>query len=350
MNNPIHIDPFFDGEGGIQKPVQLPGYEGMPQQQAVAPLTGTTYQDMNGQYLEDGRPMTAGMRGSTAGLRGTIIPKATMGGIPIGTQPHHTANVQVNIDPHLPEGQKITLTLGEITAASIQNAEAMADQAGIPQATDIATLRLRSSAVLQGIEAQTPQMPRFDQQPPAVSGPAVPNIAAPNMEKIAMTAPQPTRQARPLAAFHQQPAPVPQQAGPVVQQVDLSQQAPMAERAAPPPTKTVVFEIEHFGVIKQKYHEVINSDGILILVYNTRYPGGEMYIPPFGDKTPEMALQVDGDPLIYLVRTTGIHYAYGDNEFCILVIERTTTVPPNEQPQETHTGYEPQLPPEGFMQ
>ena len=106
-NNPIRIDPFFDGEGGPQRQIQLPGYADDPGgagQQGVMSgnvVGGTTaaashregYHDVGGNYTEGGRPMAAVMRGGVAGLRGTIIPRSGLGGIPIGAQPHVTAGL-----------------------------------------------------------------------------------------------------------------------------------------------------------------------------------------------------------------------------------------------------------------
>jgi len=340
----IRIDPFFDGEGGPQTDDQLPGHAGGPPANMSGNVKGTTkayashttgYHDINNQYTDNGRPMSAVMRGGgPAGIGGTIIPRSGMGGVPLGTQPHDTKNVQVNYDPHL-EGQSAHIMLSEVTEAAIHNAEILADQAGIPPAMDINTMRMRGAAIMQGIESQS-HMPVENQQLAPVSGVAVANIEAPNMTKVASghANPQAKREIRPLAHFNQAPAPVapiPEQeagspAAPQVRTVDLSQ-TPTGGVGNKAPSKWVTFEVEVFGALRVNYHNVLIENGFIVLVYDNTYTGGEMWVPPSGDETPPLAMHIDGDDTVYLVLTTGLQYSHGDNTYCILMIEQTGQLP-----------------------
>jgi hypothetical protein len=327
---PIHVDPFFDGEGDGSQEVRLPDYAEDTPGAMSGNVKGKTkaaashnagYHDINGNYTESGRPMAAVMRGGPGGLGGTIIPRSGLGGVPIGTQPHVTSNMQVNYDPHIPD-QSVSLTLGEVTDASIRRAETAVANAGIPPASDANSMRLHGSAVMQAIASQNPHMPREEQQPPAVSGVATENIEAPNMSRVSNghAKQAQARQIRPLAHFNQAPQTRDEYVGKEMRTIDLSN-SPAAGISTQPPSKRVTFEIEQFGVHHANYHDVVVKPGFLILVYNSDYPGGEMYVPPAGENAPKMALHVSGDDTVYLVITTGLHYAYGGNEFCVLMIE-----------------------------
>jgi hypothetical protein len=128
----------------------------------------------------------------------------------------------------------------------------------------------------------------------------------------------PRRQARPLQAFSQQP----QQVEPEreMRPIDLSQSPPPPERTQAPEYE-ITYEIEQFGSHTANYHDVVLGNGFVVLVYDSNYPG-HMYAPPAAENAPPMAIAITGHDRVYLVHSTGIQYAYGNQEFCILLIER----------------------------
>lgn len=320
MTTPLRIDPFFDGEsqrgpvaGGRQ---WLPGFNPAPE------VNG--YQDV-GIDPDAARRMRGG---------GVIIPKATMDGIPQGTQPHNTKSMEVIIDPHL-QGQSSVVRLGDVTKQSIASATQLIREHGIAPATDRETSRLNGSAIMQGIAKQASEMaPRsapMGPTGPVYAGPAVPNIQAPHLAHVAGPLASPNgngsnRVSRPLQYFQPQPpAPppaAPAAAAPVMRQVNLAQPT---HAIAEPPRQRVFFEIEQFGQHAVLYHDVVVDldRSFMVLVYNSNYQGGSMYQPPVSDNPPKMALSIEGNPRVYLVQTTGLHYSYGDHEFCILMIEES---------------------------
>jgi len=356
-NNPIRIDPFFDGEGGPPQETQLPQYSGHTQQAVQpAPNLAPGYVDARQAQLSDGRPMAHVMRAGPEGLAGTVIPHATMGGIPQGTQPHYTQDTEVHVDPHV-RGQDARVRLGDINANAIAAATEMAREV-TPDPYDIETMRLRSSAVMQGIAAQSPHQPQM-QQPAPTTGPQPPgNIPAHHLGQVAdpmqyphATPPPPqqpqmpvqqpvqpqeqdyrhsdvgqeVRRSRPLQAFTDEPQT--HHNGREMRPIDLDGTPPPAEYGASrAPNIRVTFEIEHFGTHIANYHDVLVQPGFLVLVFDNAYQGGEMYEPPSGENTPPMALSVQDSPEAHLVHTTGFVYSHGGYRYCVLMIERSAPV------------------------
>lgn len=333
----IRIDPFFDGEGGPVTQPQLPGYaEAAEPGQPIPGVTagqaagvrGSTiagvnnlqgYRPVNQMGLIDGRPMSAVMRSGPEGLQGTVIPHATQGGIPAGTRPHETQDLEVNIDPHI-EGQRTTVRLGDVPQA-LNQAEQMAREV-TPDPYNIETQRLRGAAVMQGVAALAGSQ-RVHQPMPHTTAPQAANIPAPNMAQLTGNGATPSgmpRQVSPLQAFQQTPQHVDPESGREMRAIDLAGSPPPRERITPPQMR-VTYEIQNFGMHTARYHDVIKAPGFLVLVYK-EYGGDEMYVPPSGDNVPEMALQIDGDDRVYLVHTTGFVYAYEGTNFCVLMVER----------------------------
>jgi len=350
----IQIDPFFDGEAGQGQDAALP-----PREDAGAPATPPNrygYQAADQYTTTHGLPMTAVMRPGPEGLRGTVIPRATMGGIPMGTTPHAPANLEVNIDPHI-AGQSSTVRLGDINATSVRAAAQQA-QGVTPEPYSIETARLRGAAVMHGIAnnaqpdqafrepPQTPpqaaphqqphypqqgQQPQYDQQQPAVQpqvhqpAPAGHNVVpAPNMQQGAQAQPAPRRRISPLSAFNQAPPP-PQRE---LRQIDLRDESP-ADAVGQPPTIEVTFEIQHFGTHQAYYHDIIVETGFMVLIWDTRYRGPKYFPPPAQDESaPPLALNITGTNEVYLVHTTGIQYENQGREHCVLMVERVGALPP----------------------
>ncbi len=315
QNRQIQIDPFFDGDGGHS------GYA--PRPAANIGVAAPGYNDVDQGTLNVMRP-------SNAGLRGVIVPRATMGGIPMGTRPHETQDVIVNIDPHI-LGQSSSIRLGDLNASSIQ-AATMAAREVTPEPTDIQTFRLRGAATMHALANQSRQpmaraavapqhagvrqvvpQPMDQYEQPQFS--AAPAPAAPPMQKMA-------RIANPLAAFdqqHQQPQTRP------LRNIELRDD-PLP--VAGPPTVEVVFEMENFGSLSANYHDVIVEEGFVVLIYDTRHKGSVKYFPPVPKGTaPRMAVNVVGTADVYLVQTTGLQFTHESKEFCILMIEDTYELP-----------------------
>lgn len=316
MPSTIRVDPFFDGEGPQSRETRLPEYD-------VAQALPAGYRDVRDEQLGDGRPALAVMRAGPSGLTGTVIPPATPGGVPRGVRPHVTQDLFVNIDPHI-RGQEARVRLGDINAQTLAVAEETARQL-TPDPYDMPTQRLRASAVLQGVavgqaEQYAPQLAA------PVTAPQVPgNIPAPALAQFSGTQP-PQRAAashvaHPLQAFAERPA------QPPVRPVTTAQSTQPPEfgpQRVLPPQHLITFEIEHFGIHRARYHDVLSIQGFLVLIYDSAYQGGEgMYVPPSGDDAPPMALHVEGSNEVHLVHTTGIVYSYGGHEFCVLLVERS---------------------------
>jgi len=354
----LHIDPFFDGEGGLEQQVALPDYadELAGRQATLAPaaplqsspnVRGTTaaavsnvvgYRDVREMALNDGRPMAAVMRGGPTGLGGTVIPHAGLGGVPQGVRVHDPSALEVNIDPHI-EGGRSRVKLAEV-AGNIQEAQQMAAEA-TPEPYNMETLRLRGAAIMHGVaqlsnvqREAVGQAPVQYQDPPVTTSPQAANIPAPNQSQWAgqgatpqhgggmhQAPQQPVRQARPLQAFNQPSQTVDADSGREMRPIDLSGSPNPVERGARSPDVEIVFEIEQFGSHTANYHDVVVGNGFVVLVYDQGYPG-RMYAPPSSENAPPMAIAITGHDSVYLVHSTGIQYAYGNQEFCVLLIER----------------------------
>ncbi len=352
----IQLDPYFDGEGDMNTaPALPPRNAGKP----FTPETQYGYHPAGAQRTSNGTPLTGVMRTGPEGLQGVVIPRATMGGIPQGTRPHVTSDIEVTIDPHI-EGQSSKIRLGDITKQSVAAGLAAAREV-TPEPTSIETLRLRGAATMHGIAAAvregtaaaagsppvqvapgqpTPAAPPEPAQQPAVQ-PAAPVVhnypPAPQGQQVvpaptvqAATQAQPVQQppvrrrVSPLAAFNQPAPQSPQLREP--RAVDLRDESP-ADRPAAQPTIEVTFQIAGFGMHQAYYHDVIIQPAFIILVYDNRYQGPR-YFPPVADEQPVMALNITGTTDVYRVQTTGVQYPQGNLEHCVLMIEECGELPP----------------------
>lgn len=297
----IQLDPFFDGDmqGNVQQ---------------ASPQNGSGY------VTPDAETMTR-MRMGPAGLRGTVIPHATLGGIPQGTRPHSTQNVMVHIDPHI-EGQTSSIRLGDLSNNLLAQANQLASEI-TPEPTDMATLRLRGAAAMHaasrliGQTAQPRQAPQAMQEMPMMEPyqqPVVPVQMPPQQQRQ----PQPQRRMSPLTAFNQPVAPLPNTRE--MRQIDFRE--PLD---AGPPSIEVTFEMEHFGEMTAFYHDVVVEVGFLVLVFDTRCQSARRYFPPKArtEEAPLMALSVAGSNMAYQVETTGIEFKHDSMEFCVLMITKS---------------------------
>ena len=306
----VQIDPFFDGEGGGGVQHAAPRQTAPP----VTPPSAYGYQDAGQVALSNGMPMTSRMRQGPAGLQGTVIPRATLGGIPAGTRPHVTRDIIMHVDPHI-DGQSSQVRLGDITPESVRQATLEASQV-TPDPYDMATLRLRGAATMHGISAaHDHRAPQMQMAPPAPTQ----TIAAPNLGRMGTPV---QRQVRPLQAFTQ--APPDMHEGRPLRAIDMGGNTTPVERGVTAPQIEVTFEIEHFGTHTAMYHDVIIQEGFIVLVYKTGYRGGGKYFPGANgnQNQPPLALNITGTNEVYLVQVTGILYACEGAEHCVVMIEQ----------------------------
>jgi hypothetical protein len=306
--------------------------------------------------------------------KGTVIPrhKPGRGGGSLGYNPHKPPHRNVIVDPHVP-GRAVALDLAKIrpedSEQAFQTGVEFADQImedppekmdGIemtieegPRLAGYAAVRMLAdnygavpddqfSQLGHSHGAQTLQVasggqtfgavgagnragrtgPHTFTVPPATTGQAkaaafgAPTVGRPVAPVQVVNGNQPpgivasSSNQSPMARFRpapvQQPPPQPQAQPPRV--VDQSHQT------VGPPTQKVVFDFgEQVGQFPVQYHQVIRTDGGLVLVWDTRWPYGEPYSPEH--LTQQFAIQVAGDPEVHLVMSTGRSLTFEHNGF-----------------------------------
>lgn len=89
---------------------------------------------------------------------------------------------------------------------------------------------------------------------------------------------------------------------------------PVANKAK----RTVFFEIPNAGKHSARYHDVIESEHCVVLVYDTRYEDGTQYLPPdMGDS--KLKLHVPDRKKTYTVSSMGFSYSFGVFDQIVLV-------------------------------
>lgn len=343
----IQLDSYFDGGGGAAQLSDL-------FQSNVGVTKGNTAAAYSGGHAYLDPSQVESSRGTLAnqlpmgpeGLRGVVIPRATMGGIPQGSRLHDTRNMEVVIDPHIPN-QSSVVRLGDLTPATVQEATMSAAEI-TADPYDIHSLRLRGAAVMhnlsktrmmekqamaavpvpppqmqidymnnQPVLAQPSVFMQGQQQPQYQQPLAQPQFAPPQpVQAFASPRPAPPLQSSLLAAIKPQPAPPPP-AAPPMQFVDTR-----ASTRGGPPRIGVILEVQHFGALEFRYHDVLIQDGFIVLVYDRLHTSSVKYFPPtIHDENARMAMNVTGTPDVYIVHTTGIQYVHEDYEYCVLTAE-----------------------------
>ncbi len=309
----VHIDPFFDNDGSGQadRDPLLPAMPnggkvgtGSTQATAFTPNPrGYTPVEQAAPTRIGGRPLTGVMRGSPLGNNlGVIIPRATSGGIPAGTNPHAINDVVMHIDTHIP-GQSSDVRVGDVTSAAIAEASRQAAEE-TPEPYDMATSRIRGAAIMHGIAALGNSRPAQSIQPQPVNG------------TQAVSPPAAGRPSNPLSAFTRPAAPAGQ---PNFINTTTNPQA----TAVPTPQIRVQFEVEKLGTMESVYHDVIIGANFVLLCYKTAFVYGSKYFPPASDPQPRMAMKIDGQNEVYLVIPTGVQYSYEGTDFCLLMLTQT---------------------------
>lgn len=89
------------------------------------------------------------------------------------------------------------------------------------------------------------------------------------------------------------------------------------------PKRRVYFDIPGAGTHSAIYHDVIVSDGEIVLVYDTRYDDGDQYMPPNlgGDVRIKLTLAgaKKGQNAEYVVSSIGINFRFGVMDMFVLV-------------------------------
>jgi len=305
----MRIDPFFDRDG------MAPGLAVTERSQvagASPPTPGGRggYTDAAMSRTEDNTPVSRAIPTGPQRLSGTIIPSATVGGIPQGTRPHDLTNMEVNIDPHI-DGQTSRIRLRDLTPENIAAANAVANEL-VPEVINSATQRLKGAAIMHAIGAAAAAgrdtVMEAPQRAPAAT------ISAPNMANIG-TPVNTGRMVSPLAAFNQ--APVNTFQGREHRAIDVG---PTKLVQSPPPGIEVTFEVQHFGTHNAMYHDVIIQQGFIVLIFRTDYRGGGKYFPPSKENSPPFAVNITGTDEVYLVEPTGVQYQHDVHEYCVLMV------------------------------
>jgi hypothetical protein len=134
-------------------------------------------------------------------------------------------------------------------------------------------------------------------------------------------------QINPLSAFRAQEQPTSPMADEPFRPIDIGSNLQPMTPDTHPPQFTVNFEIEGFGTHEAPYHQVIRSEQALVLVYDTRYTGGQKYFP---QTDRPLGVHVHGTDSMYLVHTTNIQFPLDYWEVCVLLIENEAPVDTGE--------------------
>jgi len=297
------------------------------------------YRDPTQEKLSNGRSMADLMRGGVKGLRGVVVGPATAGGVPVNFNPHDRHKIEINIEPDSPGSR--TVTLDQITAASVEKAMAVATEKY--PAGDIDSIRERTAMAFEELakiaKSGVQRTPTKQATARQVPRPPVPEEEA-IIEEL-------QNESQALAATDQPPMVVP------VEKIDRNY-SPMAAfglKKSPPaqtmtnsvvtsqrvgaPQKLAYFEKEGLGTVPAFYHDVIVSvsrddpdnydyTGFMVLVYDLRFEqNAARWFPPSNDPYQRpWAVLLKGEQRLYLVQTTGFQYVYDNREYCVLKVER----------------------------
>lgn len=102
---------------------------------------------------------------------------------------------------------------------------------------------------------------------------------------------------------------------------------PAAEPPVEAPTVAVSITIPNYGEVASEYHNVVQHDMALILIYDSRYQHGTRYRPEANQKTP-YTLKVATKGEVgeqYTAYYTGINFSYEYKEFMVFLVENPTT-------------------------
>jgi hypothetical protein len=337
---------------------------------------GYTQPGMVGMGLDGQTAMSSFIPGGTFGGKsvgkGTVIPrhKPGRGGGSSGYNPHKPQNKYVTVDPHVP-GRAVSLDLAKITAEASQQAsddgKEFADQImddppekmdGIemtieegPRLAAYAAVRMLAAGGATPDDAftglgrgpityqATPAGRSFDggASPRPRTPPPMPDASTGRQKAASFGEPNVGRSnprvnivegtqgggihvhqagrpdEGPMARFRPEPAvqatPTPRAAGIVDRP-----QARDTDRAVAGPSRKILFDFgDQVGKFPVQYHDIIRTDGGIILAWDTRWPHGEPYSPE--QVTNKFAVKIEGDDAIHLVEAVGTTFTFEHGGF-----------------------------------
>lgn len=348
----LNVNPFFDGAGaaGVNMGGHNTGGDG-PRAATAAPRRP---------YHQTDDPVQRRRGG------GVMVPEGRpihQGGGQVGRDANDLNGVKLCIDPHI-VGQATELDLGQIQSnkqAFTSRVEAAAARAAASTqelvnqgvlTNPIATQRWRASATCHNLFNDNPNLaapdethPGLDQpitaakmtemektgrspdilnaQPQAVAQPIVEKPVNPQQQATppATSPEQPAmpQRVKPLEMFGAPPAP-PQQSQPAA-----TRAAEASQPAVQKPSVQVVVESPVQGETTASYHGVVEGNGCLVLVYDTRYTDGVMWFPKVQED--QIAVYVPSTKRIFLAETTGLQYTFNGWRHYILSVVEAKDVP-----------------------
>lgn len=274
------------------------------------------YKDPSKEILESGRSVADVIRGK--GLKGVIVSPSRGDGRSIDYDPHDKNNIDINVVN--PDGSNIhSLHLAQFTKEAMQVAVDAAKNK-IPGNT-IEDIRERAAMAFEELAAFSNSGVVKKQAGGAAVPPPVPKVAP--MPAVAAPA-DVDRSYSPMAAFGLKRPPAGPSAAPTAK--------PAVSRQSGPPSKLVYFEKEGIGTVPAFFHDVITEifpdgtgNGFIVLVYDLNFEqSAARWFPPSEDpyKRP-WAVQLQNETRLYLVHTTGFQFVYGNQEFCVLLVEKS---------------------------
>lgn len=309
----LQVDPFFEGEGSRINRQLLPGYRNGDQDTfAVTDPRGNQTGALAGRSISSVLPGRLGA---------TIVPEANPGGVPDGFSPNDMSQVRIYIDPHI-NGAGVPVDLGRITPGMMADA-AEAAAAVTPPPRGLKMQRFRGSATMHALSQATQgdghveAMGRFNVHPEDLRDPPPPE-ERPALQRAAVqyTQPAPAPQAvaggarRLLSSFTKPAVQVQQPQGAQARQADLTAAEPKIrinfEIKLMNPQTNAMFAMPQTAL----YHFVHRSvdDGQFLLGWNENHPH-KMHELPEGENAPEIAMEVEGRPEVYLVQVLPVRYA-----------------------------------------
>jgi len=267
------------------------------------------YKDPSKEILESGRSVADVIRGK--GLKGVIVSPSRGDGRSINYDPHDKKNIDINVVS--PNGSTLhSLHLADFTKEAMRAAVDAAKNK-IPGG-DIESIRERAAMAFEELAAFSNSGVVKKSAAPPIKPPPVPAAAA-SVEI--------DRAYSPMAAFGLKKSAAPR----IVNVPEPSKR----QLNSGPPTKLLYFEKEGIGTVPAFFHEIIvelsaedEGGGFIVLIYDLGFDqAAARWFPPADDpyKRP-WAVQVQNEPWLYLVHTTGFQYVYDNREFCLLRVEK----------------------------
>lgn len=319
------------------------------------------YHDPSEQHCEgsSGRSL-ASLLPSGAGVRGVVIPRATIFGGSRGFDAHKPR--LVNIDPDI-KGQSCVVDLSKIDKEKM--AQAFSEAANNPLTQDDIALRASQTyhnlAIgFEPVGMKSTIRQQFGRLPPIMGGhgyvvprallgggqeaqevspmrpfskPGIEDVVSPSItpkgiyeefeeeteeEEVVKEA----EYVAPRPMFREQVTNNPKTkmklAGKPLQDTKA-----ISSYVAPPSTK-VTFEIENWGSFEACFSETIATDSVLVLVYNLRCKEAMHYKPPTTESI--MAVRIQDVPKVFFVHSYGISFTHNDYEYTILAIDQVSEV------------------------